>query len=101
MVSLPSKTSRYWFKPRRFGLFNGYYPVTWEGWALTVVCLFLLTYVFETADQQSNSGRNTLFNFAPGAVAVILLFDMMRLRTSKYPGLRKLGRVAVGKNYLL
>lgn len=28
-------TTRYWFKPKRYGL--GATPVTWEGWAFTAV----------------------------------------------------------------
>ena len=30
-------TSRLWFGPRRFGW--GWTPVTWEGWALTIVAV--------------------------------------------------------------
>jgi hypothetical protein len=30
----------YWFKPREYGY--GATPVTWEGWALTVVTMFVV-----------------------------------------------------------
>ena len=84
MARVP-KISRYWFKPQHFGVFAGYYPVTWEGWALTVLCLTLLTYLFQEADQPSHSASDTLLKFAPGAIAVLLFFDLLCFRTGEYP----------------
>ncbi len=32
--------TRYWFKPKRYGF--GATPVTWEGWAFTVIVVLLI-----------------------------------------------------------
>ncbi len=62
--------SRYWFKPRRYGL--GATPQTWEGWALTVAYILssisLAGWLME--DARANAQREQAF-FAAFAVLTV------------------------------
>lgn len=57
----PKSAVRHWFKARTYGY--GWYPVTWEGWLVTVSYVVLLLpggYVFFDASVKSGDGRRSL-----------------------------------------
>jgi len=76
---------KYWFLPKRFGVFAGYHPVTWQGWVITILFLGLFMGIFFVVDSRSHSGSDTLINFALPGVVVLLVFDIITLRTGEYP----------------
>ncbi len=77
---------KYWFKPARFWKwFAAYYPVSWEGWLASLVLLALGVIIFRKIDLQSHSGSDTLLMFAPWAIALFLMFDMLCFRRGEYP----------------
>jgi uncharacterized membrane protein len=77
---------KYWFKPARFWKwFAAYYPASWEGWFATVVLVSIGVVIFRKIDLQSHSVSDTLLMFAPWAIALFLMFDMLCFRRGEYP----------------
>ena len=75
----------YWFKPKRFWYcFAAYYPVTKEGWAITVACLAALVFVLGTATAEGFTG-DSLVKTVAGVIIIMLLFDIISFRTGEYP----------------
>ena len=56
------KTKKLWFKAKWFGW--GWRPVSWEGWAVTALYLFIIITKFQEIDAKSHSGSDTLIGFA-------------------------------------
>lgn len=75
----------YWFRPKKIGVFAGYYPVSWQGWIVTIIALCLFVWGFRAADARSHSGSDTLIGFAPTALIILLAFDLITFRTGEYP----------------
>ncbi len=46
MLNVNMKFNKYWFKPKKFGY--GAYPITWEGWLITLLFLALAVFVGNT-----------------------------------------------------
>ena len=79
-------TKPYWFKPARFWKwFAAYYPVTWQGWVVSVLAVVLLIKIFIFVDSRSHSVSDTLLGIAPWFIAIGLAFDMMCFRKGEYP----------------
>ena len=77
---------KYWFKPARFWKwFAFYYPVSFAGWIATLVLGAALIKIFVFIDANSHSGSDTLITFAPWAIAILLLFDLLCFRFGEYP----------------
>ncbi len=80
------KDKKYWFKPAKFwGYFAFYYPVSFSGWVATAVLLAIFVKLFLLADAHSHSGSDTLISFAPWAISIFLLFDMLCFHFGEYP----------------
>ena len=76
----------YWFRPKRFWRwFAAYYPASWQGWIVTLILLALAVLVFRKIDSTSHSVSDTLFSFAPWAIAIMALFDLACFRKGEYP----------------
>ncbi len=75
----------YWFRPARFGIFAGYYPVNAAGWTITIFTFFALLFVLMLADATSHSISDTLISTAPSAIIILLIFDLISFRTGEYP----------------
>jgi hypothetical protein len=77
---------KYWFKPLRFWKwFACYYPASFAGW-MAAIFLFLalvLSYLFAGSAAQSLTEK--LLAFAPWALVILLLFDLLCFRFGKYP----------------
>ncbi len=77
---------RYWFKPARFfKWFAFYYPVSRRGWGVTLILFGVAGIIFSFIDSRSHSGSDTLIAFAPWAIALMALFDMLCFRHGEYP----------------
>jgi hypothetical protein len=49
-----------WFKSKSYGW--GWYPVTWQGWIITLVYIVFLAYIFTVSDLDSHSVSDTLIS---------------------------------------
>lgn len=78
--------TRYWFKPKRFwNWFAAYYPVSAPGRVTSTLLFVLLVYFFVLAGRDSHSASDTLLRFAPRALLVLILFDVLTRLTGEYP----------------
>lgn len=77
---------RYWFRPARFWKwFACYYPASRRGWAVTLMLLGLAGALFVFVESRSLSMSDTLIDFAPWAIALMAVFDMLCFRHGEYP----------------
>ncbi len=76
----------YWFKPKRWGKWVAvYYPTSWQGWLTTLILAVVFVKMFWLADQHSHSGSDTLTMFAPWAIIIFLISDLICFRKGEYP----------------
>jgi hypothetical protein len=68
----------YWFKPREYGY--GATPVTWEGWAVTVVTMFIVVLASMLAPVlgQGRSGGFTALLVDVLAIAAFIMISRMK-----------------------
>lgn len=52
-----------WFASVKRGI--GWYPVTWQGWAVTIVYILFIIYDFQRIDKNSHSVSDTIIAFLP------------------------------------
>jgi len=78
---------KYHFKPKKLGYIAGYYPVTWQGWLVTLILAAAFVAMFINADKNSHSASDTLINFAFPGTAVLLIFDLLLLSNGGIPQL--------------
>ncbi|MEK7181078.1 MAG: hypothetical protein AAB738_01945 [Patescibacteria group bacterium] len=76
---------KYHFKPKKLGYIAGYYPVTWQGWLVTLILVVAFVTLFLQADKNSHSASDTLINFAFPGTAILLIFDLLCFRMGEYP----------------
>lgn len=83
---MPDLSDRYWFKPKRFwGWFAAYYPVSAWGWFTAIFFGVVLVLVFAAVDRRSHSVSDTFFAFAPLAVVILILADLVTRLKGEYP----------------
>lgn len=76
----------YWFKPARFWKwFAFYYPISKEGWGVTIFLIGFAVVLFLTIDSRSHSISDTLIGFAPWGIAIGAVFDLLCFRRGEYP----------------
>ncbi|MBL8543380.1 MAG: hypothetical protein JNJ63_06180 [Hyphomonadaceae bacterium] len=70
--------SRYWFKPRRYGL--GAAPSSWEGWALTVAYALAVTSLgaWLMDEARANAQREQAFFAALAVLTVAFIVIVWR-----------------------
>jgi len=77
---------RYWFRPAKFwGIFAAYYPVSNEGWFVTLIAAAVLWTVFCIAVAESHSLSDALLAAAPWSIVILLAFDLISFRMGEYP----------------
>ncbi|MFZ2621433.1 MAG: hypothetical protein WAX37_02940 [Minisyncoccia bacterium] len=77
---------KYWFKPKRFWkFFAAYYPVSWQGWLISLILLTFLIKIFILIDLQSHSGSDTLIAFTPYLLITFIMFDWLCFKKGLYP----------------
>lgn len=78
--------SKYWFRLKRiFGCFALYYPNSVEGWVVTFILLSIGVIIFRVIDAVAHSGSDSLLTFAPWAIILMLIFDLLCARAGEYP----------------
>lgn len=60
-----------WFKAKRYGW--GWYPVTWQGWAVTLGYIIILFAFVSTIDEKSPTKEVSLMFFLPVAILTAAL----------------------------
>ena len=79
-------STAYWFRPLRFwGVFALYYPVSRKGFIATAFLVAPLVLLFLFIESQELSLFDTLFQFAPWAIAFGAIFDLLCFRFGEYP----------------
>ena len=77
---------KYWFKPKQFWKwFAAYYPVTKEGWIVTIGAIGAILLIFTNTNLQPHSLNDLFFKTAPGIIVVFLIFDIISFRIGEYP----------------
>ena len=66
------KTNKLWFRAKTFGL--GWYPVSWQGWALTLLYVAVLLTIALNVDPQVHSGSDFLLKFGTWFVIITVPF---------------------------
>jgi hypothetical protein len=60
---------RYWFKAKTYGY--GWYPATWEGWAVLTGFIVAALYNVIRIDAVQDSGSGTLVYFIPQTLILV------------------------------
>ncbi|MEY4731242.1 MAG: hypothetical protein RL681_188 [Candidatus Parcubacteria bacterium] len=80
------KRTPYWFRPARFlEFFAAYYPVSVEGWIVTIASVLAFAVVFADVDAHSHSGSDTLIGVAPWMITIFVVFDVTCRWKGEYP----------------
>lgn len=66
------KDKKIWFKAKLYGW--GWYPVSWQGWGITLAYILFLARTFVLADKESHSVSDTLIRVAGPFIVVSLMF---------------------------
>jgi hypothetical protein len=63
-----------WFRRKLYGW--GWYPISWQGWAIIAVYAFLIAFIFSSIDAVQHSNSDVLINFVPRLIILtaILIF---------------------------
>ena len=69
----------YWFKPREYGY--GATPVTWEGWAVTVVTMFIVVLASMLAPVLGQGRSGGLKALAVDVLAITAFIMISRMKT--------------------
>ncbi len=62
----------YWFKRKLYGW--GWTPARWQGWLTMGIFLTLIVSNFIRVDTRSHSASDTLINFVPRTIVLIVIF---------------------------
>lgn len=73
----------YWFKAKIFGW--GWTPVTWQGWAVTLVYIALILLFALTIDE-SSTDREVFFTFVLPVVLLTATFIRIAYKKGEKPG---------------
>lgn len=73
----------YWFKRKLYGW--GWDPATWHGWLVMVVFLVLIAWNAVRIDSMSHSVSDTLLNFVPQTIALVLVLIAICFVTGESP----------------
>ncbi|HTE48375.1 MAG TPA: hypothetical protein VK675_00510 [Candidatus Paceibacterota bacterium] len=62
----------YWFKRKLYGW--GWTPARWQGWVVLAIFVALAVFNFYRIDANSHSGSDTLINFIPQTILLVIIF---------------------------
>lgn len=72
-----------WFKAKKYGW--GWYPATWQGWAITIGYLLIVLNNAARIDARAQSASDGLINFLPETVVVTILLIIICYKTGEKP----------------
>ena len=74
----------YWFKAKKYGW--GWYPATWQGWAVLGVYLIIVLANFFRVDANSYSVSDTVLGFTPELIVLTAILIGVCYLTGEKPG---------------
>jgi hypothetical protein len=77
-------TRRIWFRAKKYGW--GWYPVTWQGWIVILIGLFLIIREAVQFDENSQSGSDVLIGLLLPVFCVVTLMLITTYATGEKPG---------------
>ncbi len=80
---LNDNPNHYWFKRKLYGY--GWTPATREGWGISVLWVAIVIWNFRRLDALSHSGSDTLLNFVPQTIVLILILMAICYKTGEKP----------------
>lgn len=75
-----------WFKAKTYGW--GWTPSTWQGWAITISYVVVVTAFFSQIDSQSHSVSDTLYGTIPFVVVSTAILIAICYYKGEKPGWR-------------
>jgi len=77
---------KYWFRPKKFWkYFACYVPTSRAGWLASLILAIIAVLIFYYIDQRSHSVSDTLINFAPWFIMILVIADSLCFRFGEYP----------------
>jgi len=77
---------KYWFRPLKFWkIFAFFYPTSKPGYIATLLLVVPLVFLYAFIESLGMSLFDTLFQFAPWAIAFGAIFDLLCFRFGEYP----------------
>lgn len=74
---------QFWFKAKKYGW--GWYPATWQGWAILVMYVFALNSNFLFVNNTEHSVSDVLMNFFPNAYILTVFLIIICYTTGEKP----------------
>jgi len=71
-----------WFKAKKYGW--GWYPATWQGWAVTAIYLLLILALSSTLDENSPNAEVAFMFFLP-LITLSACFVLIAYKTGEKP----------------
>ena len=60
-----------------------YFPISWQGFCVTIVALLFCVHIFIFFDHDSHSGTDTLYGVFPYVVPTLLILEWIARKTNK------------------
>lgn len=76
---------KYWFKPFKIGYVALYYPVSWQGYIISALALFIVVHDFIKVDQMSHSVSDTLLGASIPIIGILIIFNIITRLKGEYP----------------
>lgn len=73
----------YWFKAKKYGW--GWYPCTWQGWAILAAYVAFTIYLFRDIDLNSENASRAFIGFVPEVVLSTLILIGICYKTGEKP----------------
>ena len=77
------KSKNYWFKAKNYGW--GWYPASWQGWVVLAGFVLASVIVFADIDSNSHSVSDTLLNFLPRVLLLLIILVLICFVTGEKP----------------
>lgn len=75
-----------WFKAKNYGW--GWTPISWQGWAVTIVCTFLIGYSIARESVLSDTPSAALVGFSPQVIILIAILLFVCYKKGEKPSWR-------------
>ncbi len=72
-----------WFKAKRYGW--GWYPCTWQGWAVLLMYVFALVSITTFVDNHTHSVSDSLMSFFPSVFILTVFLIIICSATGEEP----------------
>jgi membrane-associated phospholipid phosphatase len=73
--STTTQEKKYWFKAKSYGY--GWYPASWQGWAILILFIAAIVYNFFRIDAAQHSVSDVLMSFVPETLLLVALLVLI------------------------